>query len=119
EVLGGTGAERPSGHPGRFSLPGENPLCQGHVLPAADEERSALVQLRRLDVQDALPPIRRGSASLLRDERQRARLIQKPELAVGRLSIARIAEDPATQSIAVEVGDERADVTGVHRLAGA
>src|SRR5687767_12804814 len=50
------------------------------VVLAADEKRSALMQLGRLDVEDALHAVGGGAAGLLDDERQRIRFVKQPEL---------------------------------------
>src|SRR5205809_2820289 len=57
--------------------------CTGciDVIRAADEERSALVQLGGLDVENPLVTIGRGAARLFDDESERARLVKQTEFA--------------------------------------
>src|ERR1700681_2353732 len=86
------------------------------VVGAADEERRPLMQLGGLNVENALMSIRGGTTSLLDDESERARFIEKAELAMGVAAIGRIGEEPAAKEIAVEIGDERSNVAGAHRL---
>src|SRR5688500_645305 len=52
------------------------------LLLAADVERRALVQLRRLQVENAGVSVGRRAAGLLDDERERVRLVQQAQLAL-------------------------------------
>ena len=57
------------------------------------------------------------AARLLDDERERVRLVEQAQLALAASSaIRRIAEHAAAEQVAVEVGDERADVAHAERL---
>src|SRR5688500_11786583 len=87
-----------------------------YVVLASDEQRCALMQLGGLDVQDSLDAIGRGPASLLDDERERVGLVKEPELPPLVFPVRGVSEEPAAQKVAVEIGDERADVAGIHRL---
>ena len=51
------------------------------------------------------------AAGLLGDERQRVRLVQQAELAARTLPVGGIREQAATQQIAMEIRDERPDVS--------
>src|SRR5687767_12913360 len=56
---------------------------QFHLRLAADEERRALVQVGRVDVEDAAAAVGRLALGLLGQEGDRVGLVQKPELALG------------------------------------
>src|SRR5947209_2162097 len=75
------------------------------------------MQLRRLDVEDPLDAIGRRTASLLNDESEWVRLVQKTEFAVIVSAVGRVGEQSTTEEIAVEIRYQRADVTRIHRLA--
>src|SRR6185437_7041634 len=81
----------------------------------SDVERRALVKLRWRDVENALGAVRRRSPGLLDDEGERVRLVEQAQLAARRLAVRRIGEDAAAEKVAVEVGDERADVARAER----
>src|SRR5678815_962857 len=83
------------------------------VLLRADHQRTPLVQLGRLDIENAIDAVGRCATGLLRDERHRIGFVGEPELAPGVLAVARIEEDSARDEVAVEVGDQRADVAAV------
>src|SRR5690348_18427962 len=86
-------------------------LREQHVRLASDIERRALMQLGRLDVQNALTTVGCRAASLLDDEPQRVRLVEQAELSPRRLAVRRIREDSAAEQVAMEVRDERSHVT--------
>lgn len=50
-------------------------------------------------------PICGVAASLVSEERERRRLVQEPGFAVRLVGVGWIAEDPAVDQVAVEVGD--------------
>ena len=62
------------------------------VVLAADEEWSPLVQLRRLNVEDALFAVGRRPTSLFDDERKRVCLVKEPEFSALVLPIGRVRE---------------------------
>ena len=84
---------------------------------AAEDEGSALVDGLGLEVEDALRAVGGGAAGLLGDEGERVGFVEEAELAVGCFFGGRIEEDAAFEQRAVEVGDERADVTRAVGLA--
>src|ERR1051325_3796212 len=75
------------------------------------------MQLGRLYVENSLVSIRRRSACLLNDEGEWTGLVQKSQLAALVLSVRRIGEQSTAEQIAMEISDERPDVTSIHRLA--
>ena len=83
---------------------------------ASDVQRRALMQLRRLHIHHAMRAIVRRAARLLDDERERIGLVQQAKLAVRALGVGRIREHAAAEEVAMEVGDERADVAHAQRL---
>src|ERR671912_764402 len=80
------------------------------VALRAHEQRDALVQLRRLDVEQPRLAVDRRAARLLADERERIRLVEQSQLSLRALAAVRIAEHAAAEEIAMEVRDERANV---------
>ena len=84
-----------------------------NVALAADEQRRPLMQLRRHDVENRAAAVRRRSAGLLADERQRIRLVEQPQLAPRGLAVGGIHEDATGEQVAMEVGHQRADVAHV------
>src|SRR5687767_8431307 len=85
-----------------------------HIVLAADEQRDALMQLGRMDIQHTLRPISGGATGLLDDERERIGLVKKPQLAAPVPAVGRIREESAAEEVAMEIGNERADVARVH-----
>src|SRR4051812_15979820 len=83
---------------------------QVDVVLRPHEQRDALMQLGRLDVEHARLPVDRRAAGLLADERQWIGLVEEPQLPLWTLLARRIAEHAAAEQVAMEVGDERADV---------
>src|SRR5687767_14480785 len=84
--------------------------CEVDVALGAHEQRRALMQVGRLHVQQARLAVDRRTARLLADEREWIRLVEKPQLPLGALAAVRIAEHATAEEVAMEVGDERADV---------
>jgi hypothetical protein len=48
----------------------------------------------------------------VRDEGERRAFVQEAQLAVRVPGVARVQVDPAVEQVAVEIGDQRADVAG-------
>src|ERR1700720_44826 len=119
----GAGGRSRAYRPGRRKRRGSLPRPAQHlargidVVVAADEERSALVQLRGLDVEDALVAIGCRSARLLDDEGERTGLVKEAKLAALVPAIRGIGEQAAAKEISMEIGHQRADVARTHRLA--
>src|SRR6185503_17173715 len=86
------------------------------LVPAADEERRALMQLGRVHVQNALMPVAGKPAGLLHDKRERIRLVEETQLPVRVPGIARIAKHATAEEVAMKIGDERPDVADAERL---
>ena len=80
-----------------------------HVGVAYDQRRALMEQLG-LDVEDALSAVRAGAARLFGHVAERVRFIAQAQFAGGRLDVARVEEDAALEQVAVEIGDQRADV---------
>src|SRR5690349_6096123 len=70
-------------------------------------------------IEDANRTIARCTARLLDDETKWICFVQETKLTLGRFAIRGIREDAAAQKIAMEVGDERADITDAQRLRAA
>src|ERR1700720_3173654 len=119
----GAGGRSRAYRPGRRKRRGSLPRPAQHlargidVVVAADEERSALVQLRGLDVEDALLTVSRRTARLLHNESEWTRLVKETKLAALVPPIRGVGEEAAAEEITMEIGDERADVARAHRLA--
>src|SRR5262245_6457945 len=94
------------------SLPGrlEHPHQDLHLRLAADEEGRALMQSRRLDVEDAALAVGGHAAGLLAEEGDGVGFVHEPKLALSVLLGRRIEKDAALEEGAVKVGDEGADV---------
>ena len=75
------------------------------------------MQLGRLDIEDPLDAIGRGSASLLDDESKRVRFVKQTKLAALVSAVGWVREQSTPKKVAVEIGDERADIACIHRLA--
>ena len=58
-------------------------LDLGHVGAASQKQRQPLVQMRRLNLQDAAPPIDGTSASILDEETERVCFVDKAQLCAG------------------------------------
>src|SRR5690349_17162234 len=99
----------------QLGLAGQNALRQLDLALAADVQRRALMELRGLDVENAVRAIACRAAGLFDDERERIGLVQKTQLSLGRLAVGRVREDAAAEQIAVEIGDERTDVPCAER----
>src|SRR3990170_2316117 len=89
------------------------------IVLAADVERDALMELGRLDVQHALRPVAGGATCLLDDESERIGLVEEAQLAAPVAAVGWISEQASAKKIAMEISDERSDVSGAHRLAAA
>jgi len=73
------------------------------------------VQLGGLDVQNVARAVDGRPARLLDDVRERRRFVQQPQLALRGDRVRRIQKDTARHQVAVDVGDERADVARILR----
>mmetsp|Transcript_5561 Transcript_5561/g.16409 ORF Transcript_5561/g.16409 Transcript_5561/m.16409 type:complete len:275 (+) Transcript_5561:165-989(+) len=67
-----------------------------HIIWAPKERWDALVDLRRLNVTDALDPSGPDTTSLLEKKSHGIRLVKEPKLPVRRLGVPRIAKDSAS-----------------------
>ena len=81
-------------------------MCSVHIIRAANEQWRALMQLRGLDVEDALRAIGRRTARLLDDESEWIRLVKKTELAALVSPVGGISEQSAAEEIAMEIRHE-------------
>mmetsp|Transcript_378 Transcript_378/g.1138 ORF Transcript_378/g.1138 Transcript_378/m.1138 type:complete len:265 (-) Transcript_378:282-1076(-) len=88
-----------------------------HVAAAAHDDRAAVMDVLRHDLQDAsdfaLEQASVGNAArLLCDERHGEALVEHPELALGRLLVRGVEEDAAVEQGPVHVRDHGAHVAG-------
>src|SRR6266566_2184451 len=60
---------------GAFSVRAQHRACGLYIVGAADEQRSPLMQLRGLDIEDSLVSIGCRTTGLLDNERERTRLV--------------------------------------------
>ena len=74
------------------------------------------MQALRHDVEHRPAAVGRPAPRLLHHERERRRLVQQAQLALGIVGRGRIEEDAAGDEIAMEIGDEGPDVARVLRL---
>src|SRR5258706_1450283 len=86
------------------------------VVVAPDEERSALMQLGGLNVEDPLMTVGCGTARLLDDEGERTGFVEETKLAALVPAIGGIREETAPEEISMEIRYQRADVPRAHRL---
>ena len=82
---------------------------------APDVKRRPLVKIGGLEIENSVAPVDCRASRLLDDEGQRIGLVKETKLSARLLLIRRIGEQTAAEKIAVEIGDERADVADVHR----
>src|SRR3989441_12919709 len=68
------------------------------------------------DVENRTAAVRRPPPRLLHHERERRGLVQQPQLALGILGVGGIKKDATRDEVAMEVGDEGADVARVPGL---
>src|SRR5262245_22836395 len=89
------------------------------LLARAEDERNALVQLGRGDVEHALASGGRAAARLLDDERDRVGLIEEAKAArlCQILRVARVEEHAAPRQDTVRLRDERGHPAHVEVLA--
>src|SRR5688572_33403881 len=91
-----TAAEaRPGKCRGRSALAGDELTERRDVVLRSEDERRALVELLRQDVEDAILAVDRRATRLLEEERHRVRFVEETELAVRALRVGRIGEDAA------------------------
>lgn len=81
-----------------------------HLHLAPDHERRPLVDILRLNIQNALLAIGRTTAGLFRDERDGIGLIQQPHLAARMMHRGRIQEHAPGQQSPMEICHQRPDV---------
>ena len=81
-----------------------------HHLGRADEERRALVQRCWRELENSLVSVGRFAARLFDDESKGVGLVEKTQFSIWRFGGRRVNEDAAFEEIAMEVGDERANV---------
>jgi len=85
---------------------------------AAEPDTRALVDLRRLQIKNALTLVVDGeTAGLLDDHSHWEALVQQSQLALTRLLVGRVGEQPAIKNRAVHVGNHGADIPRRVRLA--
>src|SRR6266853_3265439 len=85
---------------------GAQHLARGiDVVVAPDEERSALVQLGGLNVEDAFLAVGCRATCLLDDEGERTGLVKEAKLAALVPAIGGIREETATKKISMEIRD--------------
>ena len=104
----GAGARRSTVIAGCFSWTNVSHSRTSSALPRNSGVRSCSDS--GLDVRGCGATVARGTPGLLGDERERCGLVEHAQLAVGVLAVAGVEEDPAVEQVAVEVGDQRADV---------
>ncbi len=82
-----------------------------HLAPAAHAKRRPLMNPFRLDVQNPAHSIRRHPTRLLRDKRQRIRLIQQPQLTLRRLRRRRIQKHATLQQRPMKIRHQAPDIS--------
>src|SRR5574341_25171 len=93
-------------------------LRESHVVPAADDERDALMDGARPDVQNPLGAGAGAPPRLLDDERQRGRFVHEPEFSFGLGCFRRVQVDAPTGEQPMHVSHQAAGVATRVRAAG-
>ncbi len=70
------------------------------------------MQRSGLDIHDAVEAVRGFAACLLHQKRHRVALIEQAQLAVRRVGAGRIDVDATLEQVAMEIGNQRADIAG-------